>query len=221
MVFHAGTAATRRRDHRQRRAGAERHRAGRDTGRGAGRGLCDGGPDRLAGGLLPPRHRLARALIVRDKPGPLQLLFAVRGSVLPHIAPTVLGLMAFSAVLVVLDATVLPLKHVNATPFAVFGVALSLFLGFRNNAAYDRWWEARKLWGGLVADLRGLRARDGYLRGRRRDPPPPSASVAGLPAPAPAEPAWPIRRCRDRGGAARGAGQSSRARRTRPARRWT
>jgi putative membrane protein len=95
-------------------------------------------------------------VIVRDKPGPLQLLFAVRGSVLPHIAPTVLGLMAFSTVLVVLDATGLPLKHVNATPFAVFGVALSLFLGFRNNAAYDRWWEARKLWGGLVADLRSF-----------------------------------------------------------------
>jgi putative membrane protein len=29
-------------------------------------------------------------------------------------------------------------------------------LGFRNNAAYDRWWEARKLWGGLLADLRSL-----------------------------------------------------------------
>jgi putative membrane protein len=38
----------------------------------------------------------------------------------------------------------------------VFGVALSLFLGFRNNAAYDRWWEARKLWGQLVADSRAL-----------------------------------------------------------------
>ena len=38
----------------------------------------------------------------------------------------------------------------------VLGVALSLFLGFRNNAAYDRWWEARKLWGGLLADMRSL-----------------------------------------------------------------
>ncbi len=75
---------------------------------------------------------------------------------LPHIAVPVLGLMAFATVLVLLDQTVLPLKHVNATPFAVFGVALSLFLGFRNNAAYDRWWEARRLWGGLVADLRTL-----------------------------------------------------------------
>jgi len=44
----------------------------------------------------------------------------------------------------------------------VLGVALSLFLGFRNNAAYDRWWEARKLWGGLLADLRAL-AREAEL----------------------------------------------------------
>lgn len=38
----------------------------------------------------------------------------------------------------------------------IFGVALSLFLGFRNNAAYDRWWETRKLWGAMIADLRNL-----------------------------------------------------------------
>jgi putative membrane protein len=48
------------------------------------------------------------------------------------------------------------LPHADGTAFTVFGIALSLFLGFRNNAAYDRWWEARKLWGGLLADLRAL-----------------------------------------------------------------
>jgi ion channel-forming bestrophin family protein len=95
-------------------------------------------------------------VIVRDKPGPLQLLLAVRGSVLPHIAPTLAVLVLISTAMVLLDRTILPLKHVNATPFAVFGVALSLFLGFRNNAAYDRWWEARKLWGQLVFDIRNL-----------------------------------------------------------------
>ncbi|MDP9628073.1 UNVERIFIED_ORG: putative membrane protein [Ensifer adhaerens] len=30
------------------------------------------------------------------------------------------------------------------------GIALSVFLGFRNNACYDRWWEARKDWGQLI-----------------------------------------------------------------------
>jgi putative membrane protein len=95
-------------------------------------------------------------MIVRDKPGLLQLLIAVRGSVLPHIALPLISLIALSAAMVLIDHTVLKLPESAATPFSVLGVALSLFLGFRNNAAYDRWWEARKLWGGLVADLRGL-----------------------------------------------------------------
>ena len=32
-------------------------------------------------------------------------------------------------------------------PFTALGVAISLFLGFHNNASYSRWWEARILWG--------------------------------------------------------------------------
>ncbi|MFO1175967.1 MAG: bestrophin family ion channel [Paracoccaceae bacterium] len=96
-------------------------------------------------------------MIVRDKPGLWQLLFALRGSVLPRIAGPILGFAAFSALLVGLDRSgMLLMPRLEATPFTVFGIALSLFLGFRNNAAYDRWWEARRLWGGLVADLRAL-----------------------------------------------------------------
>ena len=33
---------------------------------------------------------------------------------------------------------------------AALGTALAVFLAFRNSSGYDRWWEARKLWGGLV-----------------------------------------------------------------------
>ena len=36
------------------------------------------------------------------------------------------------------------------TPVALLGGGLAIFLGFRNNSAYDRWWEARKIWGGMV-----------------------------------------------------------------------
>jgi putative membrane protein len=36
------------------------------------------------------------------------------------------------------------------TPFQIVGVALAILMGFRNSAAYDRWWEGRKLWGGIV-----------------------------------------------------------------------
>ncbi len=39
-------------------------------------------------------------------------------------------------------------------PLALFGSAIGLILGFRNNSAYDRWWEARKLWGVIVNNSR-------------------------------------------------------------------
>jgi ion channel-forming bestrophin family protein len=35
-------------------------------------------------------------------------------------------------------------------PYSVAGFALAIFLAFRNSASYDRWWEGRKLWGGIV-----------------------------------------------------------------------
>jgi len=58
--------------------------------------------------------------------------------------------------MVLIDHTLYILPDSPTTPFAVLGVALSLSLGFRNNAAYDRWWEARRLMGGLISDLRAL-----------------------------------------------------------------
>lgn len=38
----------------------------------------------------------------------------------------------------------------------VLGFSVSLLLGFRTAASYDRWWEARKVWGGIVNDSRTL-----------------------------------------------------------------
>ncbi|MEB3286928.1 MAG: bestrophin family ion channel [Vampirovibrionales bacterium] len=35
-------------------------------------------------------------------------------------------------------------------PVSFFGAILSVFLAFRNNSAYARWWEARQLWGDLI-----------------------------------------------------------------------
>ncbi|MFC3101578.1 bestrophin family protein [Altererythrobacter lauratis] len=95
-------------------------------------------------------------MIVRDAPRAIDLIFAIRGSILPRIAPRLLALMVFAALMVWLDRRTDILPEAGALGFTVFGIALSLFLGFRNNAAYDRWWEARKLWGGLLADMRSL-----------------------------------------------------------------
>lgn len=38
----------------------------------------------------------------------------------------------------------------------VMGTVISLLLGFRSNQAYDRWWEARTIWGAIVNDSRTL-----------------------------------------------------------------
>lgn len=37
---------------------------------------------------------------------------------------------------------------------AILGTVISLLLGFRSNQAYDRWWEARHVWGAIVNDAR-------------------------------------------------------------------
>jgi putative membrane protein len=90
-------------------------------------------------------------MIIRDRPHGLQLFFTLRGSVLPHIA---VQLAVCTAVAVLVTLTHGFLYHwkitLTATPFTLIGLALAIFLGFRNSAAYDRFWEARKLWGDLV-----------------------------------------------------------------------
>ncbi|MBL4569037.1 MAG: hypothetical protein JKY69_05085, partial [Flavobacteriaceae bacterium] len=36
------------------------------------------------------------------------------------------------------------------TPLALIGTAVAFVIGFQNNSAYGRIWEARKIWGGIV-----------------------------------------------------------------------
>ncbi len=39
-------------------------------------------------------------------------------------------------------------------PLGVIGIAVAFYLGFKNNSSYDRTWEARKIWGGIVNSSR-------------------------------------------------------------------
>lgn len=41
-------------------------------------------------------------------------------------------------------------------PVTLFGSALALFLGFRSNSAYNRWWEGRQLWGLMINASRNI-----------------------------------------------------------------
>ncbi|MEH6644280.1 bestrophin family protein [Sulfitobacter sp.] len=95
-------------------------------------------------------------MIVREHPSPLHLFVLTQGSIVPKIIGKILGIALLTAIVLLLDAYFIALPHISIAAMGIFGVALSLFLGFRNNAAYDRWWEARKLWGSMIADVRNL-----------------------------------------------------------------
>ncbi len=41
-------------------------------------------------------------------------------------------------------------------PVSLVGIAVSFYVGFKNNSAYDRAWEARKIWGGIVNSSRAF-----------------------------------------------------------------
>ena len=104
-------------------------------------------------------------MIVRPRPGFLSLFFIMRGSIVPRILPHIIGFALYAAAVVVaVRWSGIDFDGYSIAPFGLLGVTLSLYLGFRNNAAYDRWWEARKLWGQLVFDIRNLaRAADSIV----------------------------------------------------------
>jgi hypothetical protein len=96
-------------------------------------------------------------MIIREKQGILPMLFAWRGTIFPKVLPAIIALSGLSVLMGVMSH-----YHWFSIPapplvgFTIFGVVLSIFLGFRNNACYERWWEGRKLWGRLVATERHL-----------------------------------------------------------------
>lgn len=78
-----------------------------------------------------------------------------------YVIRTLFPMMLFTAVLTsflcfflieILQITIEDTKAFHS----ILGVILGLFLVFRTNTAYDRWWEGRKLWGRLVNDTRQL-----------------------------------------------------------------
>lgn len=90
-------------------------------------------------------------------PSVRSLLFAMQGSIIPVIWPRVLYTMLLSAAVVWIDYHVVSMKvGLNAAPLTLMGLTLAIFLGFRNTVAYQRWWEARTLWGELIIAMRNL-----------------------------------------------------------------
>jgi putative membrane protein len=60
--------------------------------------------------------------------------------------------------------------HIPWVPISVIGTAVAFYAGFKNNQAYDRMWEARKIWGAIVNESRTWGSYvDGYITNTFRE----------------------------------------------------
>lgn len=114
-------------------------------------------------------------MIIRPRPHGWQLLYIMRGSIVPAITPRVLAVGVLSLLACVLATRWHPHGEASlaVVPFSLLGLVLSVFLSFRNRASYERWWEGRVLWGELLFNTRnlarlGLALLPGDARFRRR-----------------------------------------------------
>lgn len=104
-------------------------------------------------------------MIVRPQANWLRMLFIWDGSVLKEIVPQLLLILAVSTLALLTDGRIDGVKiPLDTAPFPLVGVSLAIFLGFRNNAAYARFVEARQLWGRILIATRNLTSQAGtYL----------------------------------------------------------
>ncbi|WP_199260735.1 bestrophin family protein [Paracoccus binzhouensis] len=96
-------------------------------------------------------------MILRSQPNLRDILFTVQGSIVPAIIGR-LAVIGAVSVIAVLAANVHPgiFARISAIPFTLIGIALSVFMSFRNGTCYARWWEGRQLWGQVIVACRGL-----------------------------------------------------------------
>ncbi|MDC0711866.1 bestrophin family ion channel [Stigmatella sp. ncwal1] len=94
--------------------------------------------------------------------------FDLKGSMVREIVGRLLVVALWATAVVAFHNYVQPVGIPN-TMHALVGVALGLLLVFRTNSSYDRFWEGRKLWGGIVNETRNLARASGVFL-RERDP---------------------------------------------------
>jgi ion channel-forming bestrophin family protein len=99
-------------------------------------------------------------MVFEERPSWLQIVIHLRTSVLTRIWGRLLVTTLFA--LVVTEAFKFEVFEgiekfsLSPLPFSLIGLALGIFLGFRNNTSYQRFWEGRILWGRLVNTSRSL-----------------------------------------------------------------
>ena len=80
--------------------------------------------------------------------------------VMKTLQPVMIFQIVYTGIICFIMITLLKLDeskfHSTISMHSLLGVVLGLFLVFRTNSAYDRWWEGRKLWGSMVNNTRNL-----------------------------------------------------------------
>jgi len=99
-------------------------------------------------------------MIVRPQANWFRMLLVWNGSVLPAVLPQLLLMLLVSLLALYEDGRVVGRHlHLDTAPFSLLGVSLAIFLAFRNNASYQRYLEARQLWGNILISARALTAQ--------------------------------------------------------------
>ena len=82
-------------------------------------------------------------------------LLDIRGSMLREILSRVLLCVAWAITISAVDAYLLSIQ-IPPTIHLLLGTATGLLLVFRTNTSYDRFWEGRRMWGGIINESRNL-----------------------------------------------------------------
>lgn len=90
-----------------------------------------------------------------EYPNFLDCALAIHGSVTPRVWKKVFAAFIYACIISLLSLFI-PSLSLPISPFEYAGAIMGLILVFRVNAGYDRWWEARKLWGTVVNSSRNL-----------------------------------------------------------------
>jgi ion channel-forming bestrophin family protein len=89
-------------------------------------------------------------MVIDERPSWLRLVFRVHGSAFPRIWRRLLVISVVAVISTAIERYDLVHLSLTFSPFIIVGLPLGIILGFRNSAAYDRYWEGRRLWGNLV-----------------------------------------------------------------------
>ncbi|OYW20873.1 MAG: hypothetical protein B7Z55_06610, partial [Planctomycetales bacterium 12-60-4] len=85
---------------------------------------------------------------------------AIQGSITIHVLPSIISFGLLASIECGIAWVMQHIFDVSFTleisPFGFAGAVLGILLVIRLNAGYDRWWEARTMWGGIVNQARNL-----------------------------------------------------------------